>query len=287
MANSNIDQPIHVALEVVRLGHDDLADPDLAHVAQAIEQDPRLGERFARIEHTDEQLAQAFHDVPVPTGLADRLIDGLVAEGLLADEAIVASNQPSSSQLPAPSRRFAASRLFWASSIAVAASIVVAIFLLPPTAAEDLTTAEELLDQSITFFHNDASFQGTPVADQSPPTEFAASGDVRHVATARWREVDDYLGAPAVAYDLVGPRGEEATLYVAHRRLKDLEHVTMPSADPWLSTGGVSATCWQNDDLLYVLVVQGSREQYDAFIRQPGSTVAIHLPAVIRIAQPA
>lgn len=276
MANPITDQPIHAALEVLRTGHDDLADPDLAHVAQAIEQDPQLADRLARIERTDEKLASTFHDVAVPAGLEDRLLSQLAA----SEMPIAAADE---SQLTVARSR----RVFWASAVAVAASIATAIFLWPRGPEVDLTSRDMLLDQAIAFYSNETPVPGVSLAAHSPPVGFATSSDVRHAGGATWRRVDDFLGSPAVAYDLVGPRGEQATLYVARRRLVDLRHVTLPSIKPALSTGGVSATCWQNDDVLYVLVVSGEREQYDEFVRQPGSTVACRLPASVRFAQAA
>jgi hypothetical protein len=283
--NSNTGQPILEALEVLRPGHNDLADPDLAHpilaqAAQAIDEDPRLAARLARIAHTDEQLASVFPEVPVPAGLEERLLARLATSEPLTGDA----------EQPTLSSRFVKSRLLWASVAAVAASIAVAIYLWPQVVQPDPMSPSSLLSQAIAHFNSEVGVSGTSVAEQSPPAEFAASSDVRHVTTARWRKIEDFVGSPAVAYDLTGGPGEVATLYVARRKLAKLEMVTLPTPQPWLATGGVSATCWQDVDMLYVLVVEGGQEQYDAFVRQPGSTIAIRLPARIpaaRLAQPA
>ncbi|MCG8587108.1 MAG: hypothetical protein MI757_20580 [Pirellulales bacterium] len=281
MATPIHDQPILSAIEVLRTGHDDFADPDLAHVAQAVQDDPSLAERLSRIERSDEQLAAAFHDVDVPAGLEDRLLAGL------ATNAESPTSADGHDALPSVERRAPSNRVVWAAVATVAASIVVAAWVIPRDAEVDLTKRDALLDQAIAFFNNDTTTGGTAMADQLPPSNLAISDDVRHTDGATWRPIDDFLGTPAVAYDLVGPRGEQATLYVTERRLQALEMVTLPSTKPDLSTGGISATCWQNDDLLYVLVVAGEREQYGTFVRQPGSTIAVRVPAGARFAQAA
>jgi hypothetical protein len=261
-------------------------DPDLAYVAAAIEQDPSLGKRLSRIQQTDEQLARAFRNVPAPADLQERLLQRLALHD--ADDANISESeapQPAATGRPGSHGKRGSYRLLWMSMAAVAASIAAALFFLPPAVQDEATHPEKLLEDAVAFFHADAGLPGTLVSDEAPPAQFAASADVLHIAAARWRKINDFLGKPAVAYDLVGPHGEEATLYVAQRRLARLEFITMPSAVPWLATGGVAATCWQNDDLLYVLVVAGDREQYDAFVRQPGSTIAWIAPAPARIAQ--
>jgi hypothetical protein len=64
-----------------------------------------------------------------------------------------------------------------------------------------------------------------------------------------------------VAYDLPGPGGVRATLYVAHRDVPGLG--SYPPAVPAAGgTAGYSAAAWQDGETLYVLVVEGDARAY-------------------------
>ena len=289
MATPNTNPEILAALEVVRQGQDDLNDPELAHAASAVEQDASLADRLASIQSTDERLAAAFHNVEVPSELEQRVLYFLASEstGDNVDEEARSDVHPVvQGSVPGLATRIATSRFTW-SSVAIAASVMVAFFLWPRSAATDSTPPEHLLEQAIAFFQTDTNGQGVSVAEKSPPSGYEPSADVRHIDTSDWREIEDFLGYRTVAYDLSGPRGEQATLYVSQHPVEQLEMVTLPSAKPWLATGGVSATCWKVDGRLFVLVVEGGREQYDEFVKQPGSTVAPYWPTPAWSAQAA
>ena len=136
MASSQHNPSILEALETLRLGHDELSDPELSHLARAMEEDPQLGDRLARIERTDEQIASVMHDVVVPNGLEQQLLSRLApgAGDAVVQEATVLETPGQETRIdertiatqPQLSRRLATSRLFWGSSIAVAASVVLA-----------------------------------------------------------------------------------------------------------------------------------------------------------------
>jgi hypothetical protein len=106
---------------------------------------------------------------------------------------------------------------------------------------------------------------GELVSDVQPPVAYPMSADIVPLQNIRWRYVTNYLGGPAVAYDLPA-RGGRATLYVIPRNVPGL-----PSIPPSpLSTGGMSAAAWQTGGMLYVLVVEGDTGKFSRYFDQPG-----------------
>jgi hypothetical protein len=73
------------ALDACRAGHDDLHDADLAALAARLAEDADLRDRLARVQRLDVRLAEAIDDVPVPEGLAERLLVALAASPALLD----------------------------------------------------------------------------------------------------------------------------------------------------------------------------------------------------------
>ena len=74
MSDQPIQDPrIREAMEACRPGSDDLEDPALVFLAEQLAADPKLGHVFERLQRLDGTVAEAFGDVPVPDGLADRI----------------------------------------------------------------------------------------------------------------------------------------------------------------------------------------------------------------------
>src|SRR5262245_45448960 len=70
----NIGNQLREQLDACRPGKGDLALPELAAAAQALQRDPVAAKEFARSQQFDRQVAAALHDVTLPPGLADRLL---------------------------------------------------------------------------------------------------------------------------------------------------------------------------------------------------------------------
>jgi len=92
------------------------------------------------------------------------------------------------------------------------------------------------------------------------------------VRGTRWRPLQGFLGRRGVVYDLPGPAGTSAALYVV-----DTEGVEGIDPTPALrpfTTAGCCASSWQEGRLLYVLVVQGDPATYRAYLNLPHGPVA-------------
>ena len=90
----------------------------------------------------------------------------------------------------------------------------------------------------------------------SPPDDYPISREILRTPQVRWRPIRGLLGCTGVAYDLSAPGGRRATLYVVSRPCPDSHP---PPLEPRPTTAGCSAAAWQEDGLLYVLVVEGAR----------------------------
>jgi hypothetical protein len=118
-------------------------------------------------------------------------------------------------------------------------------------------TRSMVLEQAIVFFNEEQPAAGSI---GPAPQVYPFSPDVAATADARWRPIGGFLGRSGVAYDLSGPGGPRATLYVVRATIKDLP--PEPPVRPAFTTANCSTAAWQDGELLYVLVVSGGPDAY-------------------------
>ena len=245
------DERIAEALEACRPGSKDLAEPELALLALRLETDPELADVFERLQCMDSRLTLAFHDVPIPEGLEDRLLARLAAE----------KEKP---------RTISRRRLLAAGGLAaIAAGLLVAVWLGGSRGEE--VTEQYVLDEAIRWSEAPLGEHGLLIAEKLPPAGYPFSTVVAAMRGVRWRWVDDFLGRSGVAYDLPCPGDARATLYVLSDPVEGLD--IQPSLRPF-TTGGCSASAWCENGLLYVLVVQGDPATYQRCLRLPSGPIA-------------
>lgn len=290
-SSPNYDPRIIEALEVCRPGSDDLADPALRVLAEAIEADPELAQLYARLQEVDRRVAAAFADVPVPEGLEGRLCqrlgvappDGEVSPGedagpdsaqvrgvLATPDSVTAEPQGETTLRPTPvpprpaplARRW----LFAGGGVAVAAALVIGAMMMFGEGRREYTS-QAVLDESIRFFCQETP---EPGRRDEPPASYPLSHAIARLPEIEieWRRVRGLLEGRGVAYDFRGRRGVRATLYVLDRQVAGLP--AAPTLRPY-TTGGCSVEAWQEGKLLYVLVVNsGDRRTYQQFLHRPG-----------------
>jgi hypothetical protein len=237
------DRPIHdprirEAMEACRPGSDDLADPAMAFLAEKLAADPELAEAFGRLQLIDASVAEAFRDVPVPEGLADRINARLAAvrngqkaaaEAPQAGEVLafeVASSEPVSSDrvssepdrsepvawaTPRLSRRWV---LAGAGSLVAAASLVLGVWL--ASRGPQVRELQEVCDAARSLFDADPNAMGELVAKVEPPAAYPLGPDfdVSKFPAVRWRRISNLAGCKGVVYDLGEPGAPRAALYV-------------------------------------------------------------------------
>ena len=264
------DERILEAIEACRPGSDDVADPALAHLAAAMAANPALENLYQRLQQLDGRLAASFRDVPVPEGLAQRLIERLAAA---RTEQVAATGPEEAAESPAgepgqvvaarPKRVSRRWLLAVGGPVAVAAGLFVAAWIVagrPPDYTEQL-----VLKETMEFFKDELPRPGYLLSDvdHRPPGAHPISRDVRQLPGMRWRSISRLLDRRGVAYDMPGGRDR---LYVVRRTVPGLP--IQPSPRP--ATGGFSISAWQDGELLYVLVVQGNPRACQKYLVPPG-----------------
>jgi hypothetical protein len=202
----------------------------------------------------DACLTKAFRDVAVPDGLAERLLAGLAVER------------------PRPrSRRWL---LAVGGLAAAAATVLLAVWL--GGAKGECVSEETARDEAIQQFNVGSPQPGLSLA--SLPTSTAAaypfSAQVLPIRGTTWRQVGDFLGCSAVVYDLPGPAGTRAALYVV--ACTNVAGIGSSPAMPQqvFMTNGCCASAWLEGGLLCVLVVEGDKSTYGQYLKLPSSPVA-------------
>jgi hypothetical protein len=267
------DEQIIEAFEAYRPGHDDPSDPALTPLIERLAADSQLAQKHQRLQRLDAALGEAVRDVPVPEGLAQRLLDRL-------DAAAKASQPPGESVKMLPSRRMTTRRRWLVATTAgaVAASLAVgAFFALRPggyTEAEVLDVAVQLFDAPPTeasrVLGDEEASRVLGDEERLGVKGFPLGSEIAVTSAARCRPVRDFLGRKAVAYELTDWAGARATLYVVQcdDKVADLDAVA--PQQPTRTTGNRAVAAWQTGGLLYVLVVEGDSRTYRGFLKPNG-----------------
>jgi hypothetical protein len=256
------------AVESCRPRSDDLGDPDFAFLRDELANDAEIQALYRRVQETDGRIADAFQAVPVPDGLAGRIVDRLAAarSAASAETEEVRPTEAASDEAVSVagtiqkrwSRRWV---LGGAGALATAAAVLVAVLLVVPGRRPVAGTVRQ---EAVDRFEQDVDGFGTGKRIEEPAPGFPPSRDVR-LPRARWRWVEDFLGNRAVAYEAHLPGGSRATLYVLRAAVTGL-----PPAPPSRPDGSGSPTvvAWTSDDLAYVLVFEGGPRMYELLVPQ-------------------
>jgi len=231
-------------------------------------------------EHFDRAVGRAMEQVPLPLGLAERLLATLqAADGQLAEAnrpaqgswPVEGSRPADGSRLAEKNRRVVSRR--WLVPASIAAAALVAVFgwfvfrpVYPPMGYEDVIA--DVGD----FYDQEAAAEGQPLA-VVPSADFPLSSAVVTNSSTRWRPVSKLLGrSTGVAYELTSARGKRATLYVVdlNSRHRPIATNSLPSSPPnnGIFTEGRTMGAWSNGTQLYVLVVEGDDRDYRGFLRR-------------------
>ena len=266
-------QRLWEAMESCRKDSDDLSDPQFADLAARLADDPELRVQFQRLQEADGAIHPTFVRVPVPTGLAERVLrrlaeaaPGAVSRSLPETLSCLETPAVATPDRPAPLQertgRFSRRRLLVGfTAISAAAALLAAVWIQTHPARHD--TPDSVRNEAMEFFDKDNQPFGPRVSQVAPPAEYPMSRDIRRdiLPDIRWRRVEKFLGSPAVAYDLP-TIGGRATLYVVQRNVPGVP--SSPPEEP-LNTGGKSAAAWQAESTLYVLVVEGDAGMYSSY----------------------
>jgi len=270
-----VDKRLLEAIDACRPGSDDLADADLNHAAEQIEQEPEAAALYRQVQAFDAKVASAMDDVPVPGELPERLLSAL--RKAKNHEGNAVAERPA----PASTVRFASRRrliLSVAGSLAAALLVAGLVWLLRPGAGavalaeSDLRTLaagtwlEQLRKLDPQDWKSPASV--TPISPQLrvEPIEqtsltFSLPGEDREFR--------------AQAFKLLS-HGRVAYLFVVDTESQPLDSSALrldPRRQPH-NTQGLSIEAWKEGPTVYVVAVPGEVEDYFRFIKAEQSQIS-------------
>jgi hypothetical protein len=272
------DEPrINELLEAYRPQVDDLADdawqPLRAPlIGESEVSDPELQRRAESIHRRDQVIRSAMHDVPIPAGLAERLLASL-PEGnpadLLSSAPVISSEAVTSPRQPdAPTRL---GRRAWAAAVIGIAAIVALIIGLWPKLPTDggPGSAEELAGM-VTGWENDPALGSdgawSVLSGQSLSSYPIVPSDLQVPATRVIGPVQRNDGLLLAVYELAGPDGKTARLYVA-RTNRTFGVPGVPQSLLHGLTGQRRGIAWQRNQHLYVVVVDSQAASPQEFVQ--------------------
>jgi hypothetical protein len=208
-------QPIEASwleqLDACRPHSGDLDSPEMCALVAELQRDPELRSAYDRIQKLDDAIVDAMDDVPVPSGLAERLLTRLASDA----EKIAVDTPPAIDTPPAPVHR--RTRRAWligsgSAALALAASLLAALFLWP-TASPDLGP-EGIVQAALSLHEQDHETWGKLIVDRPAPAEYPLGRYLLASPRSPWRSLNGFLGRNGVAYELTGPRHIRGTLFV-------------------------------------------------------------------------
>jgi len=258
---------IREQIDACRAGSADLSLAELAGLASEQERNPAVMKELRRSQQQDALISEALHDVPIPAGLAERILAASESSETTAEVAL--PTRPERALI----RRWASRRqaLLMGGSIATILVIVVCarLFLFGRTGP---IGHQELA--------GDVGGWMNRLAQANWQTGKLPSGitmDRAVLATPRqWQAVREPHSTGwqgnVMAIDLAAPGKPRAVLFVVRSSAR-FSVPAMPTPTALMSpTGGFKATAWQRpgSKLLYVLVVEEDRGQrLSDFLRRP------------------
>lgn len=266
-------------MDACRADSNDLSLPEVADLAEALRNDPALQSEWACRQRSDRVVGAAMHDVSVPAGLAERILAAAASideTQLMAstEQAIAAEAGTNALIVPQPpgqgvSRQ--SRRQWWQWAGGIAALLVLAVtgwnlWLRPP--AKVSRAKLEVIAQS--WFDAAVKKRSGRWEQPSvkPPIPFP--GQSVSLRLHSWQRLAAVEEPTLVAFDLAGLRYGGSVFLFAARTNKKYEVASVPFTR-LNATRGLEIGAWQQEDLIYVLVVdtQMSRLRLDDVLRDP------------------
>ena len=246
------------AIELAHRGRADSADPSMARLHAVLDQRPHWTQLCEQSKLADQRLQTALRDVPVPQGLAERILDRLAAQ----PPADVPTTTHKTFRQPDTVKKTNRRRWIGVSATLLAVSLLVAVVLCVWNSGR--LSSAQLFDEAIAQFVPEQTAPGELLTQAIPSHPF--SRDILCPRDTRWRTIDDFAGHRAVAYEMTTPTGRRATLFVVSCSHPITELGGLPPYHPQPVTGGITVGTWQSDGFAYALVVEGNARTYRQFL---------------------
>jgi hypothetical protein len=265
--NQDRQNMIRQQLDACRPGSDDQRDfVELNEWLAAAPENELLMKRYERL---DEQVSAALQDLPVPQGLANRLKRSVASHQNAIESVPVSQTSEQHVVISPEAKKPIGNRrrlmLVMGGFVAVAAIAWLGMFLSGWFQATPMSvvSAEEFGREVLSW---DASEKALPWRSDESPSEYPLTKSLVGVRDASWKPFANRFDANGIVYDLA-PAGEDAAfLFVMHRNvtvtgLQGLDH-------PIYSTSGKCVSAFEENGLVYVLVVEGDAKRLRRFVRQ-------------------
>ena len=269
---------LNEAIDACRPGSDDAQSPELQMLAQAIASDPSTRRRYEQCQQLDAAIGRAIREpIDPPAGLAERLLAAVSAENgetsalqtateplpnPVADVAPAEkSSAPNSASAGNTSAGNTRRQIFTAAAALAVVAACVATFFWWPNGQLSTEQFANLVKQ----WDDHVSDQNWPwnAADQRFREHFSdivVQGEFR-----RWTVFTTRYSKTTAAYEL-SQMGVRAKLFCFPTNMATPEIPTKFPGSLLSSTGGLCIGAWKSGGLVYVLVVEGSVDDYNSFI---------------------
>lgn len=269
------DREIQQAIDACRPGSEDLHQPELAPLAEAILRDPGVRRRYECSLRFDAGVREAFREVPVPDGLDERLLAAIESSrvGAVVESPTCAACSPANHEVRAESGAggrwpSAKRRRIWslvAGSLIAVAALAGFVLLVPFFRAAE-PRPDDRLPGEILAWSDAVVRQGWNEDLRAAQALTRPLDRAVRANSQRWCAIATAYDSQTVVYD-VAPRGAELALVfcmrcpVSHSKLPQL-----PPGNGFSATGGLTLGVWRRGDLVYVLVVRGGANRYRQLI---------------------
>lgn len=260
-------------MDCCRPDRKDLAEPELRALAEALakpDQDSAVRDEFAAVAAWDRQLKEALQDVPIPDGLAERLLRGVesaTGDGTspAASGSTLREAATEGVELQVTRRTVGRSRRWLvatAAAVAAIAASVLAILAIWPHS--DPLTATQVADQARGWI---TRLDPSAWRDSPPPRDrFPVDPTLRFTAVV-WQPVTGVDWGEAVAYQAMLPPDQLPAYLLVIRTARGSQLASLPPLVPDSTTGNLAIGVWKTEQHLYVLMVPGTAAQYRRALR--------------------
>jgi hypothetical protein len=241
-----------------RIGSDDLSLPEMSELSAALRNDAALREEWESRQRSERLIAAAMDELPVPAGLADRILAAAAAcdgHRLVEkiEQAVTTTGDANAAAEVEPAKRhvlLARRQWSWIGGVAlllVAAVIIQQTYFAPPTCV----TKEQLVASAQVWFDAAVNRPGDGQSGEAP-LPFPRSA--LSLAPQTWRKMPTAEERSLVAFDLTKLQMGGRIFLFAAKTNKRYEVASVPYTR-LSATGGLEIGAWQQGDLLYVVVI--------------------------------
>jgi len=258
---------IRELIDACRAGSTDLSLAELAALAREVERNPAVADELRRSQRLDKLVSEALHDVPVPAGLAERILAASESRNDQPEVSLPEQAEVSRGRFWIGGRRW----LLAAGSLSLAVVLTVLIYQLGGGWSRPI--APDQLASDVTECINVSN--ATNWRTDGLPAGIALGSVVAVPRQPRWQKLPVPRSAgwsgSVTAVDLAGPGRPQAILFVVHTSARFSVPSTPTTTSHLPLTGGYKATAWQEpaSNLLYVLVAKDRGQRLDVFLRKP------------------